>query len=445
MNNNYVINDKFDPRMLHWYEGMVLMPQHFQQNEMIFREMQLYYLRAFTKFSWGVVKLDIDKNALHTNILKINSIECVLENGEIIFFSKNSTDQFIDLSINLKPYIDQMTQHPMKVYLCIPELVQHRYIASKMQVTEDFFTEELDNKAYIAKLTPNVSLVVSHNTPSKYISIPICEVNSLGSSVQLTNYIPPMVFLPKESSIIQSISSICSKVRRKISYIKNKTNALENENHTKSFDIIKCSLTANFLKLEQSILHEKIIPEDLFLNLINFAGSIYSIGSENFPVFETYDHLNIKKSFDEISIYINNILDTIDESYDEIYMQKEDGIFQMKINNSNYKNKDFIYFEIFPNASSSKIDMIKWVKSCIIVSEKFVKEVCDSRILGSERNILSDITELNITHGENSVIISVPTKNKYIEMNQNLLIFNISETLPCPSHIVNYRPFKNEK
>jgi predicted component of type VI protein secretion system len=160
----------FDPRFIHWYDGMFLMPQHFQQNDLLFYSVNRYFLNNFNKFCWGVKEISIDKSTLAENIFRLNSIECVFQTGDIAVFNDGSTE-FLNrnlksniksnLEIDLSDRLNEISNGNMKVYMCISNMISERYEASDLEPVVNLFSSEQENLEYVSKMTLKPVLILS--------------------------------------------------------------------------------------------------------------------------------------------------------------------------------------------------------------------------------------------------------------------------------------------
>ena len=65
-----------------WGEGLLLRPQHFQRQDQ-YHEHRLYKsVKAVHPYSWGVEQLQIDRDALSSNILRVLALALRFQDGE---------------------------------------------------------------------------------------------------------------------------------------------------------------------------------------------------------------------------------------------------------------------------------------------------------------------------------------------------------------------------
>lgn len=69
------------PEKIQWAEGMLLTPQHFQQQDHYWQAM-LQFSRALQQpYHWGIVDCQIDQAALHEGQLVVEKLQAVMPSG----------------------------------------------------------------------------------------------------------------------------------------------------------------------------------------------------------------------------------------------------------------------------------------------------------------------------------------------------------------------------
>ena len=103
------------PYSVHWYEGMLLSPQHFQRVDYKLQSLLKSFCSFFSPFCYGVNLLKVDTAAISCSVIRILSVSGVFQDG--LFFDFD-TQEDGDLSIDLKDIMSH-TFDPVYVYLAI--------------------------------------------------------------------------------------------------------------------------------------------------------------------------------------------------------------------------------------------------------------------------------------------------------------------------------------
>ena len=74
------------PAAVQWHEGMLLSPQHFQQNGLRAQALQSYLMLAAAPYHWGIKQLEIDPNALQVGTFALTGLEATMPDGLLVAY-----------------------------------------------------------------------------------------------------------------------------------------------------------------------------------------------------------------------------------------------------------------------------------------------------------------------------------------------------------------------
>ncbi|MBL0942311.1 MAG: type VI secretion system baseplate subunit TssK, partial [Alphaproteobacteria bacterium] len=63
---------------IQWHEGMLLLPQHFQQNDVRQTELLQFHISEVSPFHWGVRYCEIDSAMLVSGVLYFLALEAIM-------------------------------------------------------------------------------------------------------------------------------------------------------------------------------------------------------------------------------------------------------------------------------------------------------------------------------------------------------------------------------
>ena len=75
------------PDAIQWSEGMLLSPQHFQQNDIFWHQHLRHRIAAQNPHYWGVLRLSV---SLIKEVISISTLECILPDGLAVEFPGKS-------------------------------------------------------------------------------------------------------------------------------------------------------------------------------------------------------------------------------------------------------------------------------------------------------------------------------------------------------------------
>jgi type VI secretion system protein ImpJ len=107
------------PEAIQWHEGMLLVPQHFQQLALRHEALVHYHAYTTAPFYWGVRRLTIDQALLVSGTLRVLELEAIMPDGLIVTHGLRHGRGESALEIDLTPYAHEMTHKPLPVHLAV--------------------------------------------------------------------------------------------------------------------------------------------------------------------------------------------------------------------------------------------------------------------------------------------------------------------------------------
>jgi type VI secretion system protein ImpJ len=106
------------PDAVQWWEGMLLSPQHFQQNDIYWQQHLQHRMRCVAPHNWGVRHLRIDHAALANGNVNISELECLLPDGLAIAFPGSYAPQTLELNVK---DLCKSDGKPIRIWLVVHE------------------------------------------------------------------------------------------------------------------------------------------------------------------------------------------------------------------------------------------------------------------------------------------------------------------------------------
>ena len=435
---------------IQWYEGMLLMPQHFQQTDIRMESVFTYYMSNLFPFFWGVVQLKIDEALLTTGMFRPIKLEAIMPDGLLI---TGLPEEKIPLQVNLLPFQDQIQVEPYFIYLCVPQWVgdntdaektMSRYQSSLNTNVVDINTGE--QSIDIPRLTPNLSLQVGLKPPAHYVSLALAQVTYDSKSFSLTKYLPPQVQVTVTSDLGELCNQLSQHLRQKLGYLQQKVQTVEKRVTQDPFfeeiEEVRLKLIAGLLPFEAIISIEKAHPFHIYQELCSLAGQISGVKyGELPPRFEAYDHQNIRKSFEQVINYIEKVLDEIEESYTVIPFTLNERVFTLQLQSAWVGDRLVLGARGQPAMTTE--DLLSWINNCVIVTDKYINLAKDNRVLGTGRKIVSEVPSMALVATRGVQLFIVDVDPRYIDPKGVLCLFNMSDDdLTRPIELVLYNSNK---
>ena len=451
---------------IQWHEGMLLTPQHFQQQSLRQEQLLHHAIQSVAPFFWGILELEIDSGRLADGQFCVLKLEAIMPDGLMVAHRAEQADLSLDLKIYTEDF-EQVQENGLLVYLSVrrhsSEFLkdEQRYHSVTGKLVKDANTGE--GEISIPRLKPQLKLSLSEKPPSvdRYASIPLARVAYKdGVFVPQTQLLltQPIEFIPPKLSV--SLTSTLGRIiNRIIRRARERAEALrERIMHLPTMDKLTLSetkmlqaLTAVLPPIEVMLRTGQIHPYTLYTNLCAWAGSM-SILTREFvpPEFVPYNHDDLRTTFHQVCTFIYQILDDVHEYYTvEPFDYEEQGRQQCFILKAGLKQEWLLqdrelenYFVLCVTKkpdSTSDDDLETWVESCSIGSSTKIQSMLNNRILGAKRSRINEKEEG--LHSPPGVLLFRVKVDEYIEPNKILHIVSEQQT-HCPTRIDLY--VKNE-
>lgn len=196
---------------------MFLTPQHFQQGD-LYQDARLgYHLRALNSFHWGVLRLDVDVDALENMILRVDRCEAILPDGLVLSFPDGAI-------IDEESFQDEfpVTANSVGVHLTLRSLnpeegITERY-DQRVQSCRDLLLR--DNEAQLDFLVPRAKLLFCTSADDERLggrqSLKIAEIQRTGRTSPrfelAPHYYPPALSLHAAAGLVGQVNEIVERL-----------------------------------------------------------------------------------------------------------------------------------------------------------------------------------------------------------------------------------------
>ena len=159
-------NRGFPPDAIQWHEGMLLAPQHFQQQAVRDGQHAIFHAQHASPYHYGVTELELDAERLASGKLFVSRVEAILPDGLCVRYAADADAEFGELSVDLAPHAPELSEGPEIVYLAVVKFIEGhamvgdraRYIGYQANNVADMNSGQ--GELVIPKLRPNLTLHV---------------------------------------------------------------------------------------------------------------------------------------------------------------------------------------------------------------------------------------------------------------------------------------------
>ena len=308
-----------------WGEGLFLRPQHFQQQDHYHEHRLQQMAQALHPYSWGVINLQCDKDALANNTLRLLELSVIFQDGEIANAPKiDELPNPIDLS-DLP-----VSQQTITYYIAIPALksfggnfssqtnpnTSSRYTQINV-ATPDLFTQAVD--AELTYLQKSIRLVSELEPRNSYVSFPVIRLQRISTG---GFELDPTFVAPSLS--VRSAPLLFVQLRKLLDALQAKVNALYGHHREPSKNVVEFrsgdmssfwllhTASSAFASLSHYLHQPNLHPERLYEQLLGLSGALMTYSKNyNLTDLPPYHHQDPGPGFAKLHVIIRDLLDTV--------------------------------------------------------------------------------------------------------------------------------------
>lgn len=387
--------DAPDNRPILWSEGMLLTPQHFQQNDLYWSEQLAHLMGQLRPHFWGVLHLELDQARLGGGEVVATRLHCVTPDGLVVHHDSTAGDPELKVDLTQLPRFAEPGQ-TARVYLAVPGRAatrggdgrtSRRFAPRPGGPVNDANTGE--DPVEINRLCPCLELWAGEVPPPRYSSMPLCELTRIsGNSVGFTAYQPPM--LRAGASRVFGEQGLEKRIRDAIAAIRRKTRELcgrpDPEDHSvgihpsyrKAIQAVAAALPPLEVLVESGTAH----PFDLYLALAQQVGQLSAITANPLPKSPLpYDHDNLEPGFSDLLATVDGVLKSLRVGYRlATFNRLGDGRFEYPLE-ADWR-LDQLLLEL--RGGGDEAELAEWLGNARIGSESIQPILRSHRLTGAE-------------------------------------------------------------
>lgn len=420
------------PDAVQWHDGMMLAPQHLQQQALRHESALAYHLQWGTPYHWGTTNLMIDRAALVSGTFRVLELEAVMPDGLIIRHRAGSGSE---LSFDLKPLADAASRTGLVIHLGVPAQKASsgitpgdlpRYRSVEGAPVSDATTGE--GELRIPRLVPNLVLLhtsgPNQKTPSKYVTIPLAEVELVNDSFGPTNFLPPTLTVPEESALGRLCADLVRRIREKAAFVLDRIGGASDGRSAAARDMAGeiQGLVAGLPPLEALLGSGVAHPFTVYVALTAVVGHMAAAASSLPPTFGRYDHNNPHASFSEVRDYLTRTLQMARNTVTAIPFTQEADKFHITIQPGWLDRK--LVVGVRPSVSMTEADVVAWMRDSLIASRSRVETLWEMRVMGASRRPIEETQDSGLLRSRGTLLFEIENDARFIVANEPLEIWN---------------------
>lgn len=383
------------PAAVHWYEGMLLAPQHFQLASLRSEALTYYHTAAVSPFHWGL--LDLDRAPLAADgMIAVHRLEAVMPDGLAVVWpnAASEKDGGGDLRLNLKDHQKEIQQGKLTVFLTVTahqpgERFRKRFDFSTKERVADDNDDSGHDEIDIPVLTPILRLVLTDELESSDSGFPLMRVTYENNVlVEDATFEPPWLRVRPLSNLHKLCDGVAKALRGTAAALARRIKGQEDPKYAidrLASRLMLHAFVASLPPFEALLKTGATHPFTLYLALCSLLGSAQF--QDEPPNLEAYHHDDLLRCFSEVK----NALETIrraavKEHYDRRTFNRHDQEFALRIDASWIGRELVLAVEIPAKRTENEVD--EWVMGSTIAPRSLIESRLERRVLGLQRKRL---------------------------------------------------------
>lgn len=397
------------PPAVQWHEGMLLAPQHFQQQALRQETLLSYHLRQGLPFHWGLNRLEYDEDRLrHEGLLRVTALEAILPDGLAVSFNPA---EGVPLELKLTTeHLEALEKGPQRIHLAV--LAEKRGGAgldgrsSRYRETQSeplYDASSRDVPMEIQQLVPWLRLGFGEPRPSD-CSLPLLELRQrvAGAPFEVSDYLGPQLGVSTGSVLYNLCGDVSERVQLKVGHLRNSLDNLTSRqdqddasrpeaNRRQLYQLI-AGLPAFEAVWRTGLCH----PFSVYVALCSLAGHVAAVIDNPLPPrFRGYQHDEPLACFGEVAGFIwMRLEEGIPESFEVWPLKACDKGFELDISEPNEVLDRRLVLGVVGSSQTSLDELREWGLGCSIGTPSGMAAMRDKRTPGVRREHLTSCPEL---------------------------------------------------
>lgn len=425
------------PPAVRWEEGLLLSPQHFQEQARRLDRQIEYHLDYAAPFHHGVSDPRSLQIELRGDQVLVHSVEAVMPDRTIV--ARDEGDP--ELRAGLRAAADRArSATALTLYLTLPPEERGRPSVTRDPAEERgrFVAAErppvLDDvdggsEEAVPRVVPNLRLRADVEAPARFVSLPVARVRIDGERFVLDHeYVPPCLSVPLVSPLGQRCLRIAGFLRRKAGNLADKMAALSLSSDRALIAELRrqlACLVAGLPAFEAQVMSGRAHPLSVYSSLMPVVGHVAGLARDPLPPeLPPYDHEDIGASFLRVERYVERAVEEgIVESFTEHPFRLEHGRFRVDLSRG-WQGKMLVLCVRGRRGAEEK-DVLAWMNGALLGAEGAVRELQASRSLGVRRGRIDRQGDLVAAAGK--LLFEMDLRSPFLRLGEPFVLLNTED------------------
>lgn len=395
------------PDAVQWSEGMMLSPQHFQQNDRYWHAHLRHRLQAIEPYYWGVLNLHFD---IVNETVSISELECILPDGLLLAFPGMLPRHPLG---NVELEVGSACKSgdaPLKVWCWVnprgtraacSDSQERRY--NSILDTQNMDENTGDNGLALPRLQVNFQLYIGAGSPAPDCAVPLLEiVRGANQQLEVTPYHPPMLHIGSAdcfgpASLWRSLLQLHDHLWDKLAQLGEHGkagDAEENMVNERRQHLAAARNIAAALPQLAILLHTQTHPNQLYQALAQIVGALSGIGVNPLPLLmRPYQHEDCMPQFQQAMDFIQTRLDSVDTRHEIMTFlrtdlhdpSQQDACFERRLPAG---MTDELIIELEPGDAQTGAQLLNWLNEALIADAGLMPQLRRARVAGASARLL---------------------------------------------------------
>lgn len=413
---------------IQWHEGMLLTPQHFQQESARVDALVGWQALAGQPCAWGVRRLVVDEARLGGGLLRILVLEAVLPNGMAVRYDAARAQDTV-LELELAPHAGEMALREVPVYLVVGtarslrlagQPSMFRGVAGEM--VEDEVSEALAEE--VPRMAPNLGLTAGKVPGAAYIHLQLMTLRRENESFRRGAYWPAQLEVDMASPVAQRARALAETMRAKAMFLARQgaAHAARLEDRLEQIEqrARLASLVQNLPLLEATLEAPAVQPLALYLALCAQLGALAALRQGTVPPAPPrYRHADSHGAFDVVLEQLQALAGEVSQEWRSCSFGFDGEVFALPM------RAEWLGARLVVGLRGDDgPGLAQWMAGAAIGSRTVSVSLRDRRVPGAARRPIDEAPELGLRAGGGWMLFAVAPDPEFIVADQDLVIGN---------------------
>lgn len=415
---------------IQWHEGMLLTPQHFQQESARVDALVAWQALAGQPAAWGIRRMVIDEALLGGARLRILLLEAVMPNGMALRFDAGRA-QDATLELDLAPFAAAMAQGEVPVYLIIGSARSLRlpgqpamFRPVEGDLVEDEVSEALAEE--VPRMAANLALAAGKLPGAAYVAMQLMTLRQDNQIVRRGAFWPAQLEVPAASNIAQRARALAVLMRSKAVFLgkqsMSQSSRLEERVALLEQRARLAHLTLNLPLLEATLDTVPMQPLALYLALCAQLGPLAALRPGAVPLAPpAYLHADSQAAFEAVLDHLHGLAGEVSQEWTSIAFDFDGEVFALP-----WRPEWMGARLVLGLRGQAEPALRQWMEGATIGSRTVSASLRDRRVPGAARQRIDGAPELGLREGGSggATLFAVAVDAQSIVAGQDLVIGN---------------------